>query len=363
MKRFHAKTRLEWSDPIPPTSPAPTEEPVTEPTLPPERPTALIDRFGRVIRDLRISVTPRCNFHCTYCDPLGEGHPEPRGVLSVRDVDHFVKASALLGLDAARFTGGEPLLRKELPEMMANAKATPGVKDIALTTNGTLFRRRHKELLEAGLNRINISLDALDPSVFRQATGGGDVGVVLDAIDLALELNLHPVKINAVSIRGINDGEIVRMARLSLEQPLHVRFIEYMHLNNSELEVYRSAFLPGSETRAMIEREFGPLEEVPTDPSSPARVYKVPGSPGSLGFINPISEPFCGACSRMRLTADRKVRPCLLTDRELDASAAFEGENPIEALIDVLLEAAHRKGRMGDILPHIRERTMVAIGG
>jgi GTP 3',8-cyclase len=328
-----------------------------------DRPTALIDRFGRIIRDLRISVTPRCNYHCTYCDPLGHTHPEPVGVLSVRDVDNFVRASALLGLDAARFTGGEPLLRKELPEMMANARVTPGIKDIAITTNGTLFRRRHKELLEAGLNRVNISLDAVDQTVFAKATGGGDVKVVLDAIDLALELNLHPVKINAVSIRGINDLEIINMARLSLEKPLHVRFIEYMHLNNSQLDVYKNAFLPGSESKAMIEQEFGTLEVVPTDPSSPARVFKITGSQGSIGFINPISEPFCGACSRMRLTADRKVRACLLTDRELDAGAAFDSQNPIEGIIDVLLEAAHRKERMGDILPKIRERTMVAIGG
>jgi GTP 3',8-cyclase len=328
-----------------------------------ERPTVLMDRFGRIIRDLRISVTPRCNFHCTYCDPLSDGHAEPRGTLSVRDVDHFVRASALLGLDAARFTGGEPLLRKELPQMMANAAVTPGVKDIAVTTNGTLFRRRHKELLEAGLNRVNISLDALDPNVFAIATGGGDVKPVLDAIDLALELNLHPVKINAVLIRGVNDAELVKLARMSLDRPLHVRFIEYMHLNNSDLEVYNNAFMAGREVKALLEREFGQLEEVPTDPSSPARVSRIVGSQGSLGFINPISEPFCGACSRMRLTADRKVRPCLLTDRELDANAAFESDNPVEALIDVLLEAAHRKERMGDLLPHIRERTMVAIGG
>jgi GTP 3',8-cyclase len=327
------------------------------------RPTALIDRFGRVIRDLRISVTPRCNFHCSYCDPLSDSHAEPRGTLSVKDVDNFVRASSLLGLDAARFTGGEPLLRKELPEMIANAAATPGVKDIAVTTNGTLFRRRHRELLDAGLNRVNISLDALDADVFRIATGGGDIKPVLDAIDLALELNLHPVKINAVLIRGVNDGELVKLARMSLEQPLHVRFIEYMHLNNSDLEVYRNAFMPGREVKALLEREFGTLETVETDPSSPARVFKIAGSQGSLGFINPISEPFCGACSRMRLTADRKVRPCLLTDRELDANAAFNSDTPIEALIDVLLEAAHQKGRMGDILPQIRERTMVAIGG
>jgi GTP 3',8-cyclase len=327
------------------------------------QPTTLTDRFGRVIRDLRISVTPRCNFHCAYCDPLTDAHPEPKGVLSVQDVDNFVRASALLGLDAARFTGGEPLLRKELPAMMENAKNTPGIHDIAITTNGTLFRRRHKELLQAGLNRVNISIDALTPSIFRQATGGGDVGVVLDAIELALELNLHPVKLNAVSMRGINDRELLGLARLSLEQPLGVRFIEYMHLNNSDLESYNSAFLSGASVKAMIEAEFGALEVVPTDPSSPARVYKIAGSQGSLGFINPISEPFCGACSRMRLTADRKVRPCLLTDRELDANAAFNSPNPIEALVDVLLEAAHQKGRMGDLLPKIRERTMVAIGG
>jgi GTP 3',8-cyclase len=327
------------------------------------QPNSLTDRFGRVIRDLRISVTPRCNFHCAYCDPMTDSHPEPKGVLSVQDVDNFVRASALLGLDAARFTGGEPLLRKELPQMMQNAKNTPGIHDIAITTNGTLFRRRHKELLEAGLNRVNISIDALNPSIFRQATGGGDVGVVLDAIDLALELNLHPVKLNAVSMRGINDGELLDLARLSLEQPLDVRFIEYMHLNNSDLESYNSAFLSGGAVKAMIEAEFGALETVPTDPSSPARVYKIAGSQGSLGFINPISEPFCGACSRMRLTADRKVRPCLLTDRELDASAAFHAADPIAALVDVLLEAAHQKGRMGDLLPKIRERTMVAIGG
>ncbi len=323
----------------------------------------LVDRFGRVIRDLRISVTPRCNFHCTYCAPLGHHHTEPLGTLSVRDVDHFVQASALLGLEAARFTGGEPLLRLELPQMIENAAATPGIRDLALTTNGSLFRRRHQELLAAGLNRINVSLDALEPAVFRKATGGGEVAPVLDAIDLALELGLHPVKINAVLIRGVNDGELVKLARMSLDRPLHVRFIEYMHLDNSDLEVYRRAFMPGREVKALLEREFGTLEPVDNDPSAPAREFKISGSQGSVGFINPISEPFCGACSRMRLTADRKVRPCLLTDRELDAAHAFDSDNPVEALIDVLLEAAHRKGRMGDILPQIRERTMVAIGG
>ena len=330
---------------------------------PATRPPSLVDRFGRVIRDLRISVTPRCNFHCSYCDPLGAGHTEPAGVVSVQDVDNLVRAAAMLGLEAVRFTGGEPLLRRELPDMIANARATPGVRDIAVTTNGTMFRRRHRDLVDAGLERVNISMDALDPVVFALATGGGEVRPVLDAIELALELGLHPVKINAVAIRGINETELAPLARLSLDRPLHVRFIEYMHLNNADPGAYARAFLAGSGTRALVEAALGPLEPVPTDPSSPARVFRVPGSAGTVGFINPVSEPFCGACSRMRLTADRRLRPCLLGDRELDAAVAFDSPDPLVALADLLLEAAHRKERMGNVLPTMRERTMVGIGG
>lgn len=327
------------------------------------RPASVVDRFGRVIRDLRVSVTPRCNFHCAYCDPLGAAHAEPAGAVSVRDVDNLVRAAAMLGLEAVRFTGGEPLLRRELPEMIANARATPGVQDVAVTTNGTLFRRRHRELVDAGLERVNLSLDAIDPAAFALATGGGDVRPVLDAVELALALGLHPVKINAVAIRGLNEAELVPLASLSLTRPLHVRFIEYMHLNNADPGAYARGFLPGAETRARIEAALGRLEPVPADPSSPARVFRVPGSAGTIGFINPVSEPFCGACSRMRLTADKRLRPCLLSDRELDARAAFAAADPIEPLADLLLEAAHRKERMGDVLPTMRERTMVGIGG
>ena len=323
----------------------------------------LQDRFGRVIRDLRISVTPRCNFHCTYCDPLGAHHREPPGVLSVSDVRHFLGAAGRLGLDSVRFTGGEPLLRAELPEMIAAAAGQPGVTDVSLTTNGSLFRRRAPDLVAAGLRRVNISLDALDPAVFATMSGGGNLKTVLDAIELALELDLQPVKINAVVIRGQNDDQVGRLAALAVERPLHVRFIEYMHLNNADPGAYANAFQSGQETRLAVERALGPLHPIDTDPSSPARVFSPAVAVGTVGFINPVSEPFCGACSRMRLTADRKVRPCLLTDRELDAGPAFDAPDPIASLIDVLLEAAHRKGRSGDTLPHMRERTMVGIGG
>lgn len=323
----------------------------------------LADAYGRVIKDLRISVTPRCNFRCAYCDPLGAGHGDPLGTLSVRDVDHFVRASARLGLTAARFTGGEPLLRKELPAMFENARATPGIADLALTTNGTLFRRRARDLVGAGLNRVNVSLDALDPAVFARLTGGGDVNVVLDAIDLALELGLHPVKVNAVSVRGENEADLAPLAELSTGRPLHVRFIEYMHLNNAEPALYERSFLPGRAVRAKVEAALGPLMALPWDGSSPARVFKLEGALGTVGFINPISEPFCSGCSRMRLTADRKIRPCLLTDRELDAAPAFDSVDPEAALLELLLEAAKRKGKTGDTLPTLRKRTMVGIGG
>ncbi len=323
----------------------------------------LVDKYGRVLRDLRISITPRCNYHCVYCHPLGLETSDPPGTVTTGDVRHFLRAAAELGMEAVRFTGGEPLVRRELPEMIAAAAATPGVRDVAVTTNGSLFRRRHRELLDAGLRRVNISLDALDPEVFSRLTRGGDVARVWDAIELALELELHPVKLNAVVIGGVNDGEVVRLARLSVDRPLHVRFIEYMHLNNAPAAEYRRQFVPGAQTRARIEEQFGALAEVPTDPSSPARVWRIAGGQGTIGFINPVSEPFCANCTRLRLTSDRKIRPCLLTDLEFDIAPAFAAEDPVAALREALLFAAGRKPERGSTLPAMRERVMLRIGG
>ncbi len=322
----------------------------------------LTDRYGRRIKDLRISVTPRCNFHCVYCHPLGLEMTDPPGTVSVADVAHFVRAGVILGAESVRFTGGEPLVRKELPEMIAAAREA-GVEDIAVTTNATLLKRRLPELLEAGLKRINISLDARDPEVFRRLTRGGEIEKVWEGIEAALEAGLHPVKLNAVVIRGENDSEIVPLAELTLERPLHMRYIEYMHLNNAPFEEYRAQFVPGSEIRRRIEEAFGPLEPVPTDPSSPARVFRIPGAVGTLGFINPVSEPFCTNCSRLRLTSDKKLRPCLLTELELDIAWAFEAENPVEALLDAILMGTDQKPAFGNTLPTKRQRVMLGIGG
>ncbi len=323
----------------------------------------LLDTHGRVLKDVRISVTPRCNLHCLYCHPLGLEMKDPPGTLGVEDVAHFLEAAALLGLSAVRFTGGEPLVRKELPQMIERAHSTPGVEDVAITTNGLLFARRAKELVAAGLKRVNISIDAITPEVFRALTRGGEVKRVWEAIERALELGLHPVKLNAVVIRGMNELEAVPLARLTLDRPLHMRFIEYMHLDNSDPEEYKRRFVPGRETRARIEEVFGPLEPVPHDPSSPARVYRIQGALGTVGFINPVTEPFCSHCSRLRLTSDKRLRPCLLTDLEMDIAWAFQAENPVEALVDAILIATNRKPAFGSTLPTLRERVMVGIGG
>lgn len=323
---------------------------------------SLIDRYGRVIRDLRVSVTPRCNFKCGYCDPLGLGHHEPIGTVSVREVANVLEAAVGLGMDAVRFTGGEPLLRKELPEMIRLAKGL-GVADVSITTNASLLARRLDALLAAGLDRVNISLDALDPEVFRRATSGGNVRQVWQGIEAAVAAGLSPIKLNAVVMRGVNDGELEGLARLTEARPLHVRFIEYMHLNNAERESYASQFMPGAETRAMIEGALGALEPVATEPSAPARLFRVPGWAGAIGFINPVSEPFCGACSRMRLTSDGRLRPCLMTDREVDIREALRAPEPVAAITEMFLVAAHRKVASGMTGVTERPRTMVAIGG
>lgn len=323
----------------------------------------LIDRHGRVIRDLRISVTPRCNYRCVYCDPLGQGRHEPPGTISVDDVGNVVSAAVSLGLTSIRFTGGEPLLRKDLPAMVRFAKHEAGVGDVALTTNASLLERRLDELLDAGLDRVNISLDAAGAQAFRRVTQGGEIDQVWRGIAAAEAAGLTPIKLNAVMMRGVNDDQIVPLAELARERNWHVRFIEYMHLDNAEPGAYHARFFPGSETRARIERRLGALEPVETDPSAPAKLYAIAGWEGRLGFIDPVSAPFCGACSRMRLTSDGKLRPCLLTDRELDLRAALTADEPIGAICDAFLVAAHRKVASGVTTPVERPRTMVAIGG
>lgn len=326
-------------------------------------PRRLVDAHGRVVNDLRISVTPRCNFRCTYCDPLGVGAHEPPGTLTAECFETILAAAAGLGMRSVRFTGGEPLLRKDLPRLVRSARAMPGVEDVAVTTNASALEKRLPELLAAGLDRVNISLDAVDPEVFALATGGGDFAKVWRGIEAAEAAGLTPVKLNAVVLRGVNDSQIAALAGLTRTRAFHVRFIEYMHLDNAAPGAYDARFMPGSEIRAAVEAAHGPLESVPTDPSAPARLFGIPGWPGRIGFINPVSEPFCTACSRMRVTSDGMLRPCLLNDREFDLKPALASDDPVSAVQDVFLVAANRKVASGLTAPVERPRTMVAIGG
>ena len=336
----------------------------------------LVDAHGRVVKDLRLSVTPRCNFRCTYCDPMGSGSVEPPGTLLAEHFGVILRAAVGLGMESVRFTGGEPLLRKDLPELIALAHEAfaasgehgvsgqePGSADVAITTNASALAKRLPELLAAGLRRVNISLDAVDPDVFGLATGGGDISRVWTGIEAVEAAGLTPLKLNAVVLRGVNDAEVTALAALTRDKPYHVRFIEYMHLDNAAFGTYDSRFLSGSEIRAAVEAAHGPLEPVPTDPSAPARLFAVPGWPGRIGFINPVSEPFCSACSRMRVTSDGMLRPCLLNDREFDLKPALLATDPVAAVQEVFLLAAGRKVASGITAPVARPRTMVAIGG
>jgi len=349
----------------------------------------LIDAHGRVVKDLRLSVTPRCNFRCTYCDPLGNGSHEPPGTLLAEHFGIILRAAVGLGMESVRFTGGEPLLRKDLPELIALAHQAfdaafaarsssraggatddaasrvhaPGSADVAVTTNASALARRLPALLAAGLRRVNISLDAVDPAVFSLATGGGDFAKVWAGIEAVEAAGLTPLKLNAVVLRGVNDDQVPALAALTRDKPYHVRFIEYMHLDNASFGAYDSRFVPGSEIRAAVEAVHGRLQSVPTEPSAPARLFAVPGWSGRIGFINPVSEPFCSACSRMRVTSDGMLRPCLLNDREFDLKPALAAADPVAAVQEVFLLAAGRKVASGLTAPTARPRTMVTIGG
>jgi len=291
------------------------------------------------------------------------GHNEPIGTVTVKNVADVVQAAANLGMEAVRFTGGEPLLRKDLADMIHHAKKIVGIPDVAVTTNASLLKRRLPELLKAGLDRVNISMDAINADVFKEATQGGSIKQVWEGIEAVMEAGLKPVKLNAVVMRGVNENELIPLARLTKDQAIHMRYIEYMHLNNAAASDYKNAFMAGKEIKSILESEFGTLEPVETDPSAPARLFKVPGWHGAIGFINPVSEPFCGACSRMRLTSDGRLRPCLMTDREIDIREALHHENPIEAIQEMFLVAAHRKVKSGTVTPvdlsliHISEPT------
>jgi GTP 3',8-cyclase len=346
----------------------------------------LVDSHGRVMRDLRISLTERCNFRCLYCLPeteeaanfyrakVGGENRAPfvfkmperakSEILTFEEIDRLVRISVGLGIRKIRLTGGEPLLRKNLPELVRMLAVIPGIEDMAMTTNGFLFQKLGPALAKAGLKRISFSMDSLDRANFKKMTGRDGLEEVQASIRLAKELGLNPVKVNAVVIRGINDHEIEALAAFAVTEGFTMRFIEFMPLDSSRAWL-KEMVTPGREILARLQARFN-LEQVKRHPSETARRWRIAGTEAEIGIIAPVTEPFCGHCNRLRLTADGKLRTCLFSVGEHDLRmlmrAGADDLKLAKRLKEIvgLKEDRHHIGEEGFVQP---ERTMSCIGG
>jgi cyclic pyranopterin phosphate synthase len=300
----------------------------------------LTDRFSRTIDYMRVSVTDRCNLRCIYCmPPEGLSPMEHRDILRYEEIVRVLRVAAGIGVRKIRITGGEPLVRKNIPYLIQLIRDIDGIKDLSLTTNGTLLEKYAGELAAAGLNRVNVSLDSLKPDRYREITRGGDIDAVFKGIEAARKAGLVPVKINMVPIRGLNDDEITDFAGMTLDSPYQVRFIEFMPFGTRGLWK-PERFIPAGEIRSVVETA-GRLSPVKLRKSGPARYFKFDSAAGVIGFISPLSNHFCGECNRLRLTADGKLRPCLFSETEIDLKPALRSDGPdkeIERLIRLSIE-------------------------
>jgi cyclic pyranopterin phosphate synthase len=305
--------------------------------------TGLSDSFQRPINYLRISVTDRCNLRCIYCmPPEGVDLMPHRDILSYEEIYTIAQAAAELGMDKIRITGGEPLVRLGLPELIKMLAGIKTINDIALTTNGVLLADYAAELKAAGLKRVNISLDTLNPAKFRRITRGqSELEQVLEGIEAAKRVGLEPVKLNMVVMAGINDDELIDFAAKTIDQEWHVRFIELMPVNGDVNNAPR--FVAAGEMKKRLE-PLGELEPcLPSAGNGPAKYFRLPNAKGTIGFITPVSEHFCFNCNRMRLTADGKLRPCLLSDYEIDLKATLRAGISSEGLKELFKKAVAEK--------------------
>lgn len=281
----------------------------------------LIDTFGRKIDYLRVSVTDRCNLRCLYCMPAGGIlRGDPSAILSFEEIYKIVKVGASVGICKIRITGGEPLVRKGLTSLISHLRSVRGISEIALTTNGTYLADHAAGLKEAGLDRINVSVDTLVPQRFREITRGGDLNTTLKGIEVALAHGFSSVKTNTVLIKNFNTDEILDIADLARTRPIHVRFIEYMP-TQAPVFVQRDRFFSASMARDICSR-LGKMEPLDPKAGNVAREFKVEGFRGTIGFIAPVSEAFCFACNKLRLTSDGRLRSCLHACHETDLKAA-----------------------------------------
>ena len=346
----------------------------------------LVDSQGRVLRDLRVSITDRCNFRCLYCLPETEaaqnfyrGHwarlPNPKPsvppwvpkthILSFEEIERVIRLAVSLGIQQVRLTGGEPLLRHKVEDLVARIANIPGLTDLAMTTNGHFFPQKATALRAAGLRRISFSLDSLARENFRKITGRDGLNEVLAGISLAQELGLQPVKVNAVVIRGLNDHEIEALAVFAHERNLSLRFIEFMPLDSARAWL-KEMVVPGHEVLARLQARFD-LQPVASDnPSATAKRWRFSDGRGEIGIIAPVSEPLCGRCNRIRLTADGHIRTCLFSVNEHDLRSRLRGGASDEGIAEWLKsvvwqkEARHHIGEPEFVSP---PRSMSCSGG
>jgi cyclic pyranopterin phosphate synthase len=326
------------------------------------------DRFGRSIDYLRISVIDHCNLRCVYCMPLrGLTFVPSQELLTAAEIEDVARAAVGLGFRKFRLTGGEPTLRPDIVEIVGRIAALPGVADVAMTTNAILLPRLARPLVDAGLRRVNVHVDSFHPERLKKIMRFGTLPEIEAGIAAAEDAGLAPIKINCVVTRDFNDADVVEMARRTLEHPWHVRFIELMPLGGGEAaHLALSQFVPSRETRQRIEGALGTLVPVPsTNASDESRNFRLADAPGIVGFISPVSEPYCGTCNRMRLTADGKFHLCLLHDDELDVKAALRGGGGLPAVAAILARAVGLKptGHSLDEGISTEDRSMFQIGG
>ena len=331
----------------------------------------LIDRFGRVHTNLRLSITDRCNIRCFYCMPVENVEFQPREhLLTFEEIRRFVAIVAAMGVDKLRLTGGEPLVRSDVDRLIGLLRGVPGVRDIALTTNGLLLRDQARALRHAGLDRLNISLDTLSEETFQRISRRTGLARVLDGIDAAREAGFTKIRLNAIAIRGLTEDEIVPLAHYARDRDLELRFIEFMPLD-AQQEWQNEKVLSGETIRAMIEAQFGPLQPCQrNDPSQPATDFAYADRPLRVGFINPVTQPFCGDCNRLRLTAEGKVRNCLFARDEVDVRSWLRSDGDVSEIDRHIAHAvreciAEKKPGHGIDQPEFLrpQRAMYQIGG
>ena len=328
----------------------------------------LTDSYGRRIKSMRISVTDKCNFRCTYCMPA-EGLPwlKKADILSYEEIIRVVRVAVDLGIEQIRLTGGEPLVRRDLPELVQQLRAIDGLHSLSLTTNGILLKQQAKALAEAGLTRINVSMDSLMREKFAQLTRRDQLDRVLEGLEEVEKYpSITPIKINAVAIRGYSEAEVLDFVRFARNKAYVMRWIEFMPLD-ADQAWRKEDILTGAEMKAIIEAEYGPLVQITSgDPSETARRYTFSDGIGEVGFINPVSEPFCASCDRIRITADGQLRTCLFATEETDIRIVLRSGADDEALATTLRQAVWKKELkhyIGDKRFIHASRSMSMIGG